>query len=386
MMSRQIFILRIISILSVLFFYTHFKAAQLLIGKEALAWTLSGLFVGLIVAWQMTYRFCKNALETRWFPILAWTGSFGMGLWGTFVTFSIPFDLFHGLTSLLKMNSSHPWIPLSLFGISIGIVSLGYLEVIGGPRIQEVLVPIPGIPPALRGIRIVQISDLHVGSTIDQNYVHKVVKKTMSLRPDLIAITGDLIDGTPELLSPHLRPLSELKAPLGTFYVTGNHEYYWGAESWVEKTKQLGFIPLINENRVVNYEGVKILVGGVTDPSGDQFVPSHRSNPVQASASPEAEHCAFKLLLAHRPDTCLETGTSAFDLQLSGHTHAGQFFPWSLIVRLAHQYYRGLHRHGKMWVYVNAGTGYWGPAHRFLVPAEISLIRLTSNAVSDPSS
>ncbi len=171
-----------------------------------------------------------------------------------------------------------------------------------------------------------------------------------------------------------MRALAKLTAPLGVYYVTGNHEYYWGAQRWIDRTKDFGFIPLVNENRLVDFHGGKVLVGGVTDTSGGHFVPSHRSDPKRAALS--AEKRDLSVLLAHRPESCFEAEAAGFDLQLSGHTHGGQFFPWSLLIPLFHRYHRGLNRHGRLWVYVNSGTGYWGPPHRFAVPAEITLITL----------
>jgi len=379
-----------IAILILLFLYTGIKASYLLPGRSILAWSSSALLFFFILTWQIVYRSHPHAVNSWGFEILAWAGSLSMGLWATFIIFSIPFDLGRFLFfTVQKFVSSNPIDPerrtvlsrllsLSLFGASAGITGLGFLEVATGARVKEITVPIPDLPPELDGLKIAQISDLHVGPTIRQGYVEQVVRKVMSFKPDLIAVTGDLADGTPQMLEPHLRPLADLKAPLGTYSVTGNHEYYWGALDWIEKTRQLGFIPLLNENQIRLVNGIKILIGGVTDTSGDQFVKSHRSDPRKAAAT--AEECQFKLLLAHRPDSCFEAEPAGFDLQLSGHTHAGQFFPWSLFVRLAHKYYRGLNRHGKMWVYVNAGTGYWGPAHRFMIPSEITLLRLVSQA------
>jgi predicted MPP superfamily phosphohydrolase len=312
-----------------------------------------------------------------------------MGLWGTFMLFAMPLDIVHLILSLVHKfgftGSVDPFrrgflsqgVSLGLLGASGGIAGLGFLEVGSGPKVKEITVPVEGLPSELNGLRIAQISDLHVGPTIRKEYVQNVVSKVLSLNADLIAVTGDLADGTPTHLESHLLPLANLKAPLGTYYVTGNHEYYWGADQWLKKVTQLGFTPLINENKVVTTRGRKILIGGVTDTSSHQFIPSHQSSPRKAAET--KEDCSFKVLLAHRPDSCFAAVSEGFHLQLSGHTHAGQFFPWNLLVRLAHKYYQGLNRHENMWVYVNAGTGYWGPPHRFAVPAEVTLIRLAAS-------
>jgi len=241
--------------------------------------------------------------------------------------------------------------------------------------VSEVRVPIARLPAELEGLRIAQISDLHVGPMIRGGYVERVVQRVLDLKPDLIAVTGDLADGVPEKLKVQVQPLSKLKAPLGVYYVTGNHEYYWGAQAWIDKAAELGFIPLLNENRIVSVRGSKVLVAGVTDTFAEQFIPSHRSDPAKAAATDEKP--ALKILLAHRPDSCLEAEPAGFDLQLSGHTHGGQFFPFSLLIPLFHRYWRGLNRHGRLWLYVNQGTGYWGPPDRFAVPSEITLLHMT---------
>jgi predicted MPP superfamily phosphohydrolase len=213
-----------------------------------------------------------------------------------------------------------------------------------------------------------------VGPTILKDYVDNVVKKTLALTPDMIAVTGDLIDGTPEILKNHVAPLGLLKAPHGVFYVTGNHEYYWNVDSWLSKVQELGFQSLLNENKILTIGKSKIMIAGVTDTSAENFKTEHKSNPAKAFIS--SEKCDYKILLAHRPDSCIEAAKAGFDLQLSGHTHAGQFFPFNLIVSFVHRYYKGLNRHENMWVYVNSGTGYWGPANRFAVPSEITLVTL----------
>lgn len=391
MKSRGLFVL---VILSILFLYTGFKSSHLLPERKFLAWFLTFVMIAMIISWQWVYRSNPSAINFTGFHILAWSASLTMSLWATFLIFSIPFDIGHlfygmGLTLYQKWLAVAPADPdrrtflfrgisLGFLGASAGISGLGYLETKFGPKVKEVTVPIAGLPQELQGLKIAQISDLHVGSTIHHDYVEKVVRLVLSLNPDLIAVTGDLVDGSPEILAKHVQPLGMLKAPLGTYYVTGNHEYYWGAEAWIDKVKEMGFIPLLNENKIQSHKGIKILIGGVTDTSSNQFISTHLSSPARAAETREATR--FKLLLAHRPDSCFEAEPAGFDLQLSGHTHAGQFFPWSIFVRLAHKYYQGLNRHGKMWVYVNAGTGYWGPANRFTIPSEVTLLKLVASS------
>jgi len=156
--------------------------------------------------------------------------------------------------------------------------------------------------------------------------------------------------------------------------VTGNHEYYWDPEGLIAKMRELGFTPLLNENAALKIGESRLLVAGVTDPMGAAMTPAQKPDVSRAAHSDEKAD--LRILLAHRPDASTEAEPLGFDLQFSGHTHAGQFFPFSLLIGLEHRYSRGLYRHGRMQVYVNPGTGFWGPPNRLGVPAEITLATL----------
>jgi hypothetical protein len=375
-------------VLGLLLVYTGYKASQMWPTSRALTWVRAILFLALIIGWQFWYRSDPGALDSGWFQALAWVSSIGLGLWATFILLSVPLDVL-GLVALAvrriaviaQLNPERRrflarWIPLGVLLASGGIAGVGFVQAMRGPRVKEVLLPIHNLPKALQGLKIAQISDLHVGPTIQGGYVDEVVRQTNALNPDLIAVTGDLADGSPAALGQYLQPLADLKARLGTYYVTGNHEYYWGVERWLEKVRSLGLLPLLNENRVITVEDAKVLLAGVTDSTGGNFVTGH--HPDQEKAIQSGEECQLKILLAHRPDQWFEAEKLGFHLQLSGHTHGGQFFPWSVLMPIAYKYYRGLNRHGRMWIFVSSGTGYWGPAHRFAIPSEIALLRLTA--------
>jgi predicted MPP superfamily phosphohydrolase len=376
------------SVLALLLVYTGYKARQLWPTRTVLACTLAILFFALIIGWQFLYRSRPGMVDSVWFRAWAWVGSLGLGLWATFILLSVPLDILRlvawGISRIAHMAQVDPerrrflsqWISLGVLGLSAGIAGVGFIQALRGPRVREVLVSLPGLPKALQGLTIAQITDLHVGPTIQRGYVAEVVRQTNALNADLIVVTGDITDGSPATIGQHLLPLAELKARLGTYYVTGNHEYYWGVERWLEAFRGLGFLPLLNENRVIAIQDAKVLLAGVTDLGGENYASGHRSDPTRAIQS--GEDCHLKILLAHRPESCFEAEALGFDLQLSGHTHGGQFFPWTLLMPIAHKYYRGLSKHGRMWIFVSTGTGYWGPAHRFAVPPEIALLRLTA--------
>jgi predicted MPP superfamily phosphohydrolase len=241
--------------------------------------------------------------------------------------------------------------------------------------VRDVVVPLPGLPAALEGFTIAQISDIHVGPTIKRAFVEGIVRRVNLLDADVVAITGDLVDGSVRELSHHTEPLGSLKSRHGTYVVTGNHEYYSGANAWIHELRRLGTRVLLNEHVVLEHDGAQVALAGVTDYSAHHFDPAHRSDP-QGSVA-DAPRDAVKVLLAHQPRSAAAAEKAGFDLQLSGHTHGGQFWPWNLFVRLQQPFTAGLHQLGTMWVYISRGTGYWGPPMRFGIPSEITRIRLT---------
>jgi predicted MPP superfamily phosphohydrolase len=248
--------------------------------------------------------------------------------------------------------------------------------------VVEVDVPITNLPETLHGFTMAQISDVHVGPTIKTRYLQRIVDRVNRLGAHMVAITGDLVDGSVKDLEQHVRPLAQLRSTHGTFFVTGNHEYYSGAHSWIDALRQLGIRVLMNEHVVIHHshdvqdpEPAAMVVAGVADYTAHHFDENHRSDP-HAAIAQAPEHTVFKLLLAHQPRSAAAAEMAGFDLQLSGHTHGGQFWPWGYFVRFQQPFTAGLHKLGKLWVYTSRGTGYWGPPKRFGAPSEITLLRL----------
>ena len=234
--------------------------------------------------------------------------------------------------------------------------------------------PIAGLPSDLRGLTIGQISDVHAGTTIKGRQVQRIVDAITPHRPDLIAFTGDMVDQSVERLRRHVAPFAGLGAPLGCFFVTGNHEYYAGPLPWIEEIEKLGFRVLLNEHVIIERGSGRLLLAGVTDLSVGGDVPGHRSDVASSIAS--APSADVRVLMAHQPasiDAAVEAG---FDLQLSGHTHGGQFPPWKYLVRFHQPYLAGLHKMRDTWIYVNRGAGYWGPPIRLGAPSEVALLTL----------
>lgn len=366
----------VLGILSVLALYTSVRIADLFPGHFVAAMAAPLVVVALFIGWQILYRGGKLREDSVWTRVFAWAASVGMGVWATFLLLTVGASVAALLLSATGRGAVLAVaLPSAAAAASLLIASLGLGQAVAGPCVKRVEILVEGLPEDLRGLRIVQISDLHVGPTIRRKQVARVVERAMALKPDLIAITGDIADGTAAALSRQVEPLGRLKAPLGVYYVTGNHEYYWNANEWIKKMKEFGFIPLINENRTLSRGRARLLVGGTPDTSGGSFLDGHSPNMKKTAATDAAVD--FRVLLAHRPDAAADAERAGFDLQLSGHTHGGQFFPASLFIGLFHRYSRGLYARGKLQVYVNPGTGYWGPAHRFAVPSEITLLTLT---------
>jgi predicted MPP superfamily phosphohydrolase len=242
-------------------------------------------------------------------------------------------------------------------------------------RVVTIEVPIDDLPPALDGFTIVQISDIHVGPTIKRHYVDAIVNAVNRLEPDLIAVTGDIVDGSVPQLRNHTQPLSRLSARHGAFLVTGNHEYYAGANAWIDEFRRLGLTVLLNEHVIVDHDGARAVIAGVTEYSAGHHDPLHRSDPVAALAGAPGD-VLIKVLLAHQPRSAEAAAAAGFTLQLSGHTHGGQFFPWNFFVRFQQPFTAGLARLNGLWVYTSRGTGYWGPPKRLGAPSEITRLRL----------
>jgi uncharacterized protein len=263
---------------------------------------------------------------------------------------------------------------IGVLGLSAATAGYGFFEARRRAVIEEVTVPLKGLPGAFDGFRIVQFTDLHVGPTLKRDFVERVVGQVLDTRADLIAFTGDLVDGAVSWLKDDVAPLASLAAPHGVYFVTGNHEYYSGAEAWIREADRLGFDVLMNEHRVLKKGGASLVLGGVTDYGAGDFIPAQASDAARAVAGAPGQ--TVKILLAHQPRSLFAAESVGFDLQLSGHTHGGQFFPWNYLAMMAQPYIKGLHVHGKITVYVSRGTGYWGPPLRLATPPEITLLTL----------
>lgn len=259
----------------------------------------------------------------------------------------------------------------ALLAVSIPVSGYAIFEARRRPTVVYNELPIADLPAGLDGFTIAQISDTHAGPTIREDWLQVVVDEVNALGADLIVHTGDIVDGTVPALSDAVQPLADLSAPNGVWFCTGNHEYYSGVEPWIDKLSSLGLTPLLNENTLIESGDGKLLLAGVTDLRGEGIHPAHVSSPSKAKEN--APDHDVSLLLAHQPRSINAAAQAGFDIQLSGHTHGGQYFPYTLAVHLFQPYVRGLHLHDDTLIYVNVGTGYWGPPMRLGTQPEITL-------------
>ncbi|MDX3458825.1 metallophosphoesterase [Streptomyces sp. ME02-8801-2C] len=254
--------------------------------------------------------------------------------------------------------------------IAAGTVGYGTYGVVRGPRVKRVTVPLAKLPRGAHGFRIAVVSDIHLGPVLGRGFAQKVVDTINSTQPDLIAVVGDLVDGSVKDLGPAAAPLAGLRARHGAFFVTGNHEYFSGAEQWVEEVRRLGLRPL--ENARVELPAFDL--AGVNDIAGE----SEGQGPDFAKALGDRDTSRASVLLAHQPVQIHDAVEHGVDLQLSGHTHGGQLWPGNFIADLANPTLAGLERYGDTQLYVSRGAGAWGPPTRVGAPSDITVVELAS--------
>jgi len=382
------FFLFVFIVLSITYFWVGWRLVAPLQTDTPWRWIIIGLLGFHFISVFVSFAILRNLGPGGWAAPLYWLAYGGMGLFSLVFTGMVVAE-----TGLLAVKvkdrfTSSKIIPEDegrrLFfkrSVNFGVLGLAGVAGIFGvwrarrhPTVVEVQVSIEDLPVELEGYRIAQISDLHLGPTLSRAFMSRVVKAVNDLKSDMVAVTGDLVDGSTRHLAGHVEPLTDLDSPDGTFFVTGNHEYYSGAESWCRTLTGLGLNVLNNEHSIIKRGQARLLVAGVTDYRAHNILPAHRSDP--DAAMNNAAQCDASVLLAHQPSSCFAAKKHGFDLQLSGHTHGGQFFPWNFVVGRFHPFVRGLNAWGKGWVYVNSGTGYWGPPIRIGVPSEITLLVL----------
>ena len=369
----------------------------------SLALLCSGLYVGLrvtsvwsdvnhtlvwagvttVVLLQIAGPFIYRALpfQERRFFALRWIVFTFMGIGVTLTLYTLIADIFITAVGFVSRHAAANVEPYGI-GFALALVAVsnvtGVFQMAFGPFVKKIEIPLPDEFAALSGTKIVQISDLHIGPSISSVFASKVVRICNSLSPDIIALTGDLIDGFPDAIRESCAPLAGLKSRYGSYGVFGNHEFYWNPAGWDQVYRDMGITTLHSDCSRIEIGGAGLAIIGIPDGQSFRIVPGFPYD--LATACEKSRPGDFRLLLAHQPKSALGIEDQNINLVLSGHTHGGQFFPFTLLVRLAEPFVAGLYRVGTSWLYVNRGTGYWGPPTRFLVPPEITLITLVAEA------
>jgi uncharacterized protein len=381
-MRRSAFFIRFIGVGALFHLYVGVR----LIGDAPVGQPWKVLAALLLLASLLLIPVGMSARNLEGQPLadrLAWLGLTAMGFFSSLLLLTFARDVMllvvHITDWLRGAPIGSPTLvadsALAVPVLAVVLSAIGFYNARRRAPVVSVDVPIDDLPAALHGFTIVQISDIHVGPTIKRHYVERIVAAVNGLRPDLIAVTGDVVDGSVTHLADHTRPLADLSARHGAFLVTGNHEYYSGADKWIAEFRRLGLTVLLNQHVVLEHDGAQAVIAGVTDYGAGSFDPAHRSDPGKAiSGAPDA--ATVRVLLAHQPRSAPAAADAGFTLQLSGHTHGGQIFPWNFFVRLQQPFVAGLTKFNGLWVYTSRGTGYWGPPKRLGAPSEITRVRL----------
>lgn len=262
--------------------------------------------------------------------------------------------------------------------VAVGLLLGGYVEAMRVPRVRRVEVALPRLGAGLDGLKVVLLTDTHYGPIDRVRWSHGVTEVVNRLDADIVAHTGDIADGTVAQRTDQAAPLGDVRARYARVYVTGNHEYYGEAEGWLQRMGELGWEALHNRHLVVERGGDRLVVAGVDDrTAAGTGLQGHRAD--HATALAGADPDLPVLLLAHQPKQITDAVEHGIDLQLSGHTHGGQMWPFHYLVRLDQPVVQGLTRHGeRTQLYTSRGTGFWGPPFRIFAPSEITELTLRS--------
>ncbi|MFE2870008.1 metallophosphoesterase [Embleya sp. NPDC059259] len=278
-----------------------------------------------------------------------------------------------------------PWAPdrrlvlsrsvaLLAAGTSLGTVGYGMSQALGAPRTVRVRIPIARLDPRLAGFRIAVVGDIHLGPLLGRAHTTRVVETINRTNPDLVAVVGDLADGTAGQLGGDAEPLRRLTSRHGSFFVTGNHDYMSGAADWVAELAELNVHTLANDRLEIARGGAAFDLAGVNDVTGK----SHHDGPDFAKALADRDPSRPVVLLAHQPVQVDRAAKYDVDVQLSGHTHGGQMFPVQLMVKLDQPAVAGLHRVDDTMLYITRGAGFWGPPVRVGAPPEVTVVELST--------
>ena len=343
--------------------------------------TFIGFFFVVMIVSPIIVRFLERGGHEAAARFMAYTGYSWLGFLFFFFTISVSFDVLRLLaymagtiskTDFSSFISAYRWFFLTATISSIILMIYGYKEA-GDVRLETLRIETNIIPKETGKITIAQISDVHLGLIVGEEQLNKIVELVKKTNPDILVSTGDLVDGEIDTLNGLVDILKSIEPRYGKYAVLGNHEFYAGVDISLDFIKKTGFTMLRGEG--VTIHGM-VNIAGVDDPAGKYFQIAKVSEKAVLSSLPGD---LFTVLLKHQPVVDKE-GVGLFDLQLSGHTHKGQIYPFRYLTRLAFPLYTGYHKlPGNRHLYVSRGSGTWGPPIRFLAPPEVTIIELVSN-------
>ncbi len=364
-MSRLVSMIIFITIASTVYFGIHYFVFKSLTRsilqsqdlQKILAWLfwISGLSF-------IAHQFMGHTLNIHLLGYYAYT-------WMGVIAIAFFFFLLQrGLAKFFPAQNN----PLAIFFlVIIGLISLYSLfNGMQTPRVKTVTIPVKQLPQSMSGFTIVQLSDMHLDGYKGMGVIAKIVARVNALKPDLIVITGDLIDGDVSEDPAFCQQLKQLTARHGVLAITGNHEYYAGLQTFLHLA-QCSNITVLRNQAITLSNGLQVI--GLEDDEGQRF---NSGGPDLEKAMVGCDASKPIILLYHRPFFSATAIQKGVDLQLSGHTHAGQIPPMDLLVWLYYKYPAGLYEKDGSYIYTSPGTGYWGPAMRFLSKSEITLFRL----------
>lgn len=260
--------------------------------------------------------------------------------------------------------------------LPLTFILLGTLIVRLGPKQKDVPLHFTNLPPAFENFRILHITDLHIGQGLPKKFTERLIQKSQQIQNlDMVVYTGDILDGAIARHQSELSLLKDIPSKYGNYYVPGNHEYYWNGHNAIEAFQKLGFHVLLNQTKDIQIQDHILQISGIPDPAARSF---RMEGPDDEKLKKTLHGASFKLLLAHQPNFAPIAAAAGYDLQLSGHTHGGQFFPWNFLIGFFQKYAKGSYNIDKMQLYVNQGTGYWGPSIRLGTYCELAVIVLNS--------
>jgi uncharacterized protein len=347
---------------------------------QQILWTFLWVGMGFLVAAPLSSRLIPKHLAK---PFM-WVGFTWLGSLGFLFVLTLLSSVASIFQPLIPLEQSTLTVARTLLILSIGLVLLIYGFFISNrPRVVRIDVPLPNLPKAFDGFKIVQLSDIHIGETLGFAFSEKLKEMVNALQADAVVITGDMIDSSVHKVGDEVNPLGEMTSVHGTFFVTGNHEYYHGAEAWMARASALKMTVLHNAHVLFSRGNSTLALAGVPDVEGARFSPEHEPN--LASALSGKLSSTPVVLLAHQPRFAKTLAVGAVDLMLSGHTHGGQLWPFNFFVKLQQPVVKGLHLINGILTYTSQGTGYWGPPIRIGTRGEITELTLRFVEAVGPS-